>query len=270
MCIIIYKPKNTKLPDKKTLQTCFNNNADGAGFMYIQDGEVKISKGFFKFKELYKQLISIKDETPMVLHFRITTQGGVRADCCHPYPLSDNMHELRRLNTSCSVGVAHNGIISLTSTYNSKVDYNDTMQFIKEYLTLIIDKKSRFNYYKDSNKLALINRLIGSSRLAILDKNEHCELIGDGWLQDGGCYYSNGSYKSSYIKVKTTTATTTATSYNWAWDEWECYYNPYKRVYEFDDYYCPYAVDGDANYCDECVNNAKCWWLDSKEEGGDV
>lgn len=267
MCIIVYKPKGASLPSKKTLKQCFNNNADGAGFMLAKNGEVLINKGFFKFDDFYKKLTAIKEDVPMVLHFRITTQGGVRADCCHPYPLSDNMHELRRLNTTAEVGVAHNGIISLTSTYN-KVDYNDTMRFITDYLTLIIDKKSRFNYYKDDNKITLINRLIGSSRLAILDKNEHCELIGDGWLQDSGCYYSNGSYKST--TTKKTKKITSYSSYSWDYfDEWEAYLNTKTGLYEFSGV-CPYTIDGDANYCDECVNNAKCWWLDSKEEGGDV
>ena len=51
MCVIIYKPKDTNLPTFKTLESCFNHNEHGAGYMLPLNGEVVIRKGFMTFKE---------------------------------------------------------------------------------------------------------------------------------------------------------------------------------------------------------------------------
>ena len=56
MCIIVAKEKGQKLPSKDILKTCFNNNDDGAGFMYVQDGKVIIDKGYMDFKSFYKRV----------------------------------------------------------------------------------------------------------------------------------------------------------------------------------------------------------------------
>jgi hypothetical protein len=201
MCIIAYKPQNVAMPSKKLLQICFNNNPDGAGYMIASGGNVIYRKGFMDFGGFYSSLTSaIKrygEDVPYVLHFRISTQAGVNKQCCHPFPLSEDMDELKQLKGRCDIGIAHNGIISLTSSYSkAKIDYSDTMKFITDYLSLIIRNK---NYYKDKNTLTLIDRLIDGSRLAILDSTGHCELIGHGWEESCGVYYSNSSYMAPKV-----------------------------------------------------------------------
>lgn len=217
MCIIIYKPTGEKFPSKKTLKRCFEANPHGAGLM-VADGEyVHIRKGLMSFTAFYKALQKTRqkygDNAAYVLHFRISTQAGIRADNTHPFPLSSDMAALRELSTVTPIGIAHNGIISLTSYggYFKQITYNDTMLFITDYLSLIIQS---LDYYKDKKTLKLIERLCGS-RLALLDGGGHCELIGNGWTKDGGVWYSNSSYK-------TTTATKKATYtplYDWEDDE---------------------------------------------------
>ena len=56
MCIILHKPINIQLPDIQTLETCYNNNSDGAGFMYQHDKRVHIQKGFMTFSSLISTL----------------------------------------------------------------------------------------------------------------------------------------------------------------------------------------------------------------------
>lgn len=197
MCIIAYKPEGLNFPNKATLKSCFENNPDGGGYMFAAGGCVHIVKGLMSFSAFYKSLKATRakygDAIPYVLHFRISTQAGTTADCTHPFPVSANMDKLRKLQLACNIGIAHNGIIHLTSTgYSKSITYNDTMLFITDYLSLIIRGK---DYYKDNNTLLLIERLT-DSRLAILDGSGHCELIGKGWTEDGGIYYSNTSYKS--------------------------------------------------------------------------
>lgn len=284
MCIIAYKPTGAEFPTKRTLQACFNNNPDGAGFMVASGNEVYISKGYMGFRSFWKALRSARetygDDKAYVMHFRISTQGGVRADCCHPFPLSRSMSDLRKLETTCGIGIAHNGIISLTSTYSyknsKKIDYSDTMSFISEYLTLIINSNK---YYKRKDTLDLITKLC-ESRLAILDKFGHCELIGSGWIHDGDMYYSNDSYFERLPKAYSYTSTKGTASFS-LWDDYDDVVwslgkeeplNDY--VSQYDDWYdeasesydfcpndCPATCLGDESFCDYCKNVAECFSL---------
>ena len=285
MCIAIYKPMGVDFPSKKTLQTCFNNNPHGAGFMVATGDTVEIHKGFMGFRSFWKALRSARqkhgEDKAFVMHFRISTQGGIRADGCHPFPLSGNMDDMRLLDTTCDVGIAHNGIIDLCSVgWKKDVDYSDTMAFITEYLTLIIKDKY---YYKDADKLTLIEKLCGS-RLAILDKNGHCELIGHGWSSVNGVWYSNESYKSKTYKATTTTSYF-PTLVDWGWGEakWEevfdaedksiiSMYDKYDKclcadgLYDFSPCACPEYEMGDASYCEWCKSYGKCYCGESEEE----
>ena len=280
MCIAIYKPMGVEFPSKKTLKTCFENNPDGAGFMVATGETVEIHKGFMGFRSFWKSLRDARDrhgnDKAFVMHFRISTQGGVRQDGCHPFPLSGSMDDMRLLDTTCDVGIAHNGIISLCSVgWGKKIDYSDTMAFITEYLSLIIKDES---YYKDDDKLTLIEKLCGS-RLAILDKHGHCELIGKGWSVVNGVWYSNESYKA---RAYTTTAKTTTSYYptlvDWGYDEptWEevldkedrIIYEMYEKydkcidesgLFDFVDTDCPVIELGDASYCEWCKSYGKCY-----------
>lgn len=264
MCIIVYKKEGLSLPSKQTLKNCFNNNSDGCGFMYVANNKVNIKKGYFKFKTFYKDLLDVVkkygDKVPMVLHFRITTQGGVKQHLCHPYPLSEDMKDLKKLNTNCDIGVAHNGIISLTTSYQKDIDYNDTMLFITDYLSLIIDKK--MDYYKNAKTLKLIEKLIGSSRLAILDKNGHCELIGSGWVKDNGIYYSNSTYKEKTYSSFDKWGYGYYDYYDYGYDDdYDKEYALFKNnngTYDFDDTYCPLMNFGDDTYCEKCTYKKHC------------
>ena len=213
MCIIVYKPYQKKMPEYKTLKHCWDNNDDGAGYMYPDGKQVIIKKGFMDFEKFYN---SLKEDykkmgrfTPFVLHFRISTQAGVNEECTHPFPLSRNMDDLRKTRTKSDIGIAHNGIISLTkSYYNVTVTYSDTMKFITDYASLLIKDK---DFYKDEDITTLIDRLVGG-RLAIMDYEGHTTLIGD-FIEDSGIYYSNNTYKEDRVRrSKTTTKTTTTTT----------------------------------------------------------
>ena len=55
MCIAIIKPKNYEIPTKEELRTCWDNNPNGAGFMWNDGQIVHIEKGFLKFKHFYNK-----------------------------------------------------------------------------------------------------------------------------------------------------------------------------------------------------------------------
>lgn len=253
MCIVVYKKEGVGMPSTDILKKCFQNNSDGAGYMFAHHNTVIIRKGYMTFKAFDKALKSdvkaFGDRCPYVLHFRISTQGGTRRDCTHPFPVSESMDELRRLHCTTHTGVAHNGIISLTSNYKKQITYSDTMEFITDYLSLIIGEKNY--YYKNARSLKLINRL-ADSKLAILSADGHCELIGTGWIEDEKIFYSNGSYRESY------------TYYSFPYNKYELYDNPevyYNHetgLYEFDDLCCPKLVYDLDDYCSMCMQYPRC------------
>lgn len=256
MCVIVVKEKNALFPDWSTLERCFKRNPDGAGFMISLSDRVVIEKGYFTFNDFKTALKKAKKKYGIdhtyVMHFRIETQGGIRAECCHPFPLSGNMDDLRKLETSCQCGVAHNGIISLTSTYLKKVSYSDTMLFITEYLNLILDSP---NDLKDKKKMLLVERLC-ESKLAILFNNDQLKLLGSGWELFNGCYFSNKSYLE-----KATISPLSITYYEDYPDddEYEEAYNVETDLYDFTPGDCPVSWYDDYLYCYECSSCSKCW-----------
>lgn len=256
MCVIAYKPMNTAFMPESVLRECFKNNPDGAGFMFAHNGKVHIRKGYMDFDSFMNALTEVRtkygDKIPYVMHFRISTQAGVNQQCCHPYPLSANMNDLKQLSTSADIGIAHNGIISLTS--DSKVkDYNDTMKFITDYVSWIIED---VNWWKNKNKAKALEKLCGS-KLAILGKDNHVELVGD-FIKDKGCYYSNSTYKEPKYVMPKFSNTHYISPYYSNWEDWEEYYNKRSGKYEFEELYCPLCLDGDDSYCCECAHYKKC------------
>ena len=279
MCVICYKPAGVDFPEVEALQNCFDTNSDGAGYMYAYKGKVYIRKGLMTFKGFKDSIDDLdpridRKKTPFVFHFRISTQAGIRKDCCHPYPLSKDMDELRKLKTMADFGIAHNGIISLTSEYSTKgktPTYNDTMKFITDYLTLIIHDRY---YYKNRDTISLIEKL-AESKLAILDGTGHCELIGK-FIKYKDCWYSNDSYDgwAKYYKGSKLYRPYGSTydmydycySYNgqtkkdklFTDEEADYYLNEKTGLYEFNEYNCPLMMDDDPTYCQHCINCAWC------------
>ena len=225
MCVIAYKPLNVAFPEEATLKNCWDNNPDMAGFMYAWNDHVYIQKGYEKFEDFMKALNKIREKTgddiPFVMHFRISTQGFDKA-CCQPFPLSGNMKNLKRLKVETNMGVAHNGILSLTS--DGSKDYSDTMLFTTEYLVNIIRS---YDWHKDPRTKKLIENLIDGSRFAILDKKGHCELMGKGWVENKGCYYSNSTY--SYQKPAYTGFNYSSSGYSRGL--WDDYYDDDSNYY---------------------------------------
>lgn len=187
MCIAIVKPKGVNLPSKETLQTCWDNNPDGAGFCYNDGHNVVIHKGYMDFKSFYNAFkICARNNNfvnkDVAIHFRISTGGGVTPQNTHPFMISHRMKDLRKTFSKCKDAFIHNGIIQ---GYGSK-DYSDTMQYVTDIIANIKDI---------DHSGALINRLADEkhSRFAVVTRNGY--LLGGDWTKDNGIFYSNGTYK---------------------------------------------------------------------------
>lgn len=194
MCVICVKPSGIELPDMDTFRAMWNNNRDGAGFMYAHEGRVFINKGFMKFDDFKAALKDIENTldtmvTPMVFHFRIGTHGGNTPQNTHPFPISRDLKDLQTLSGAFPIGVAHNGVIRIDTPEN----VSDTMQYIMTKLAPIYEKMGP-GFMQDDDTLTRIKTETGS-KLAILRADGHITCIGD-FHHDvvDGCYYSNYSY----------------------------------------------------------------------------
>jgi len=193
MCIILHKPINIQLPDIQTLETCYNNNSDGAGFMYQHDKRVHVQKGFMTFNSLISALNELQQkiniiDTNLTIHFRLASHGRITAGNCHPFPVTKNQNKLKAKSCITDLAVVHNGIIPFTS-YNRST--SDTILFVKDYLTEI--KDNLFNPIT-----AKLIRHATKSKFIIMSP-DNIQLIGE-FIHDEYdlCYYSNDSYIPYY------------------------------------------------------------------------
>ena len=106
----------------------------------------------------------------------------------HPFPLSNQPGRLRRLDQSCRIGVAHNGIIRLTSDPNNE-RYSDTAIFITNYLSQIIRSRADL---RDQRLLDEIFQ-IAQSKFAIMDGGGYIATVGK-FIDEHGLLFSNASY----------------------------------------------------------------------------
>ena len=190
MCIICVSPKRVRQPNITAIRNMFNRNPHGAGYMFARDGKVTISKGYMDIDSFLEAIraehFTAKD--PVVYHFRISTQAGVNPEMTHPFPLSNQIEHMKALDVECSCGVAHNGVIHLTTDPTNK-EYSDTALFIANYLSDIIRNPEDL---KDERVLRLIHRLAGS-KLAIMDADGYIATVGN-FINEKGLLFSNDTY----------------------------------------------------------------------------
>jgi len=177
MCIAIMKSANKKI-SKATLRRCYDANPDGAGFMYAEDKQLVVKKGYFTFKEFYKEYKPHGDKQ-VLIHFRIKTHGPIDKDNCHPFLVNN------------SLGFIHNGIIN---GYGDSKE-SDTIQFNNSILKKIVSKHGNNSLFDDP-MVELIENVIGYSKLVFLDRHGNYTIMNEkkgNW--NDGVWYSNMSWK---------------------------------------------------------------------------
>lgn len=194
MCIIAIKPPHHKMIDESIIETMFQNNPDGSGYMYSYNNKVHIEKGFMTLKELLNSLDSLKkkvniEETPLILHFRISTSGETDGATCHPFPVTSDLNALRKTHVITNLGMAHNGIIS--DFEEKKSIYSDTQLFVNKCVSYLYDINPKFLH--DDRTEKMLEPIINGSRLAFLDRHGNIYRYGD-WCENDGIFYSNEGY----------------------------------------------------------------------------
>lgn len=199
MCIAIYKPEG-KVLSQATLKECYDNNPDGAGFMYAEGKKLHIEKGFFSYKTFY-DAFKKHENKQAVIHFRIKTHGKIDTANCHPFAVNN------------SVGFVHNGVIS---GYGDS-DFSDTVRFNEAILRPLVNKWGNLALFQDPI-IELIEGRIGYSKLVFLDRHGNHKIMNEAkGVWDDGVWYSNTSYKPYVAPVTTWPSKTTwyDTDYDW-------------------------------------------------------
>lgn len=199
ICIAILKKQGVQAPTMEILKQCFTRNKDGAGITWLENNKLHIKKGFMtwaEFETFYKEFEEAHNTTDMLIgyHFRITTHGGTNAQNCHPFPVSEVMADLKEIEFVKEEGrvVIHNGIISpFSSSYGND---SDTQKFIQKFLVHIDKADSR--WYNNVHTVKAVEEILGS-KLAVLDVDGSSTVMGSGWIEDNGVWYSNSTYKKS-------------------------------------------------------------------------
>lgn len=188
MCIIAYKPKGIQAPSKNILQTCFDNNPDGAGLLLIRKDSniINIYKGFFSFDSFYQVVKSLNIGTDdiSVYHFRIATSGLIDSGNCHPFPISNIVKDLTATYIETDKAFVHNGVIG-----KGKGKLSDTMVYVKDKLFpmrhSLSTKKAQKKIEKDT---------VGSRTITIDTATNTILLTGE-WIDNDGILYSNSTYR---------------------------------------------------------------------------
>lgn len=186
MCICIAKSA-TKEISKETLNTCWDHNPDGAGYMYNVNGRLKIKKGFFTFKDFWNSYSNSVHNKGIksVIHFRIKTHGDINFTNCHPFRIDEH------------TGFVHNGIIRNVDTQNDK-EKSDTWHFNEKILKPMSNRYA--GILETDSMQMLLGEYIESSKLIFLNDQDKMWVTNPnlGEMHDG-CWYSNSSYKERKV-----------------------------------------------------------------------
>lgn len=194
MCVICIKEKGVRMPTLSEIKAMWERNPHGAGFMYARNGKVHIEKGFMTLRALMDAMekAELSESDPLVLHFRIATQGGINPEMCHPFPVSRKLADMEEVSTTAQVGIAHNGVIQRCCSTRSK--FSDTALFVTRYVSELIRKPSDIMKYAITSA---IEALAPGNRFAIMNANGKISTIGR-FEEADGLQYSNLFHVRNY------------------------------------------------------------------------
>lgn len=199
MCVVAVSRFGSRLPTKAELQAMWDHNPDGAGFMFARSGKVYIRKGFMTFASFWAAVRSEKltRSDAVVYHFRISTQAGRSPAMTHPFPLTNIYARLEDLSTECNIGIAHNGIIKMTT--NGDKHFSDTALFVADYLPSLIRTADDLT---NERIQTIIETLGGWSKFAFMRGDGNIVTIGTFYDDGGGLLLSNKNHKPLPVEYR--------------------------------------------------------------------
>ena len=160
MCLIIQTNEPKKV-DIDLMECAYQNNSDGFGVMFYNNGKVHTHKIVPKsFKDINKVWDIYKDlDTPMGIHFRFTTEGETTRSLSHPFQVLNAREHGRDL------WVMHNGARLPTPMIDA--NKSDTHQFIKWILRPQLSHNPAMLYNVEWQDM--LAETIGTDKMVFLD-----------------------------------------------------------------------------------------------------
>lgn len=183
MCIIILKPKGTKIPEDK-LREAWKDNPNGSGFTFVDPS----SKKFMIRKELSdlerliniykKELVDTELEEKVIVmwHSRIKSVGDINYDNIHPFYMPK--HRMM---------VAHNGTLWQSDVIKRNIDKSDTVQAVEW-----ADENLPFGFFTNETCREMFANYFNKtdSRLVFLNKDNYFIINEDKGEWKDGLWFS--------------------------------------------------------------------------------
>lgn len=162
MCLIVFAPNiRNAVIRKPVLQRGFEGNSHGCGIAYIEDGAVKIEKGFFTFEKFFNTYSAIRQRItsgPILIHFRFATCGEHNKTNSQPIAVRDDLV------------MAHNGVFSELSF--PELNISDSVLLARN-----LNKMGMPFPISNPYRLILNALCAGYSKLVFFDKNGKWDII---------------------------------------------------------------------------------------------
>lgn len=190
MCVIIYKPKDIVLP-REHLEAAFCSNPGGAGFMFAEDGKLRVFKGYMAFKSFWKGFKPYEAEK-CVIHFRLATCGAQVALNCHPFKVREDLafaHNGHFMEYSGFEVVMQNSP-ALPGRAEKTIKVSDTYVFNEKVMQPLMEKYT--DLWKDPLFIPMFSDSILGNKLVFMDSTGEVVIVREkmGTWKDG-VWYSN-------------------------------------------------------------------------------
>lgn len=119
MCLIVFTPNIRRATIRKSvLERGFTRNSDGAGFAYLANGRVVVSKGYDDFAAFWRAYrpIAAMARGPVLIHFRWSTIGSENLTNTQPSVITPDR-----------LVMAHNGTFDGLKAVADKHDLSDSV-----------------------------------------------------------------------------------------------------------------------------------------------
>lgn len=172
MCLIV-SSENGKLIDLTDLEIAYNNNPDGAGVMWFEDGRVHqlhtVPNSFAEVRDLAYHVAG----KPHAMHLRYCTRGKINHDNCHPFTVLN-----KDQGDDHDLTLMHNGTfqwITFTEEHK-KLDWSDTAVFAGRLQKNLREHKStskiQLDHIFDGQIVERLSKRVSSwNKVVFLDSN---------------------------------------------------------------------------------------------------
>lgn len=183
MCLILHVPSRKKF-DLEALEAAYYTNQNGAGAMWVENGEVKVWKDhnatFKALKNVYESLLGKN----FAMHLRFSTHGKVDRENTHPIRI------LHKETDGIDLFMMHNGVMSDVPI--KAKGRSDTWHFARNYLMPVLKARPGL-IYRPSFQELLAKQIGSNNKLLFLDNHGRVIVINrtSGALHETGCWISN-------------------------------------------------------------------------------